>query len=308
MTRALNGHARKQGQLKDDQPNLSGGDAREGLVAVISVKLPNPQFEGQTKTKLGNAEVASILQQVVGEGLNRYLEENPTEAKRIIDKCLISQKARLAARKARELVQRKNALDHSNLPGKLSDCTQRDPAQAELYIVEGESAGGSAKMGRDRQFQAILLLKGKILNVERALHQPDKILAHEEIRAIIAALGAGEGDEFNPDRIRYHKVIIMTDADVEGSHIRTLVLTFFYRRMRELIDQGKLYIAQPPLYRVQSGRNVRYAYSEEEKEQQSQALAGRRNALIQRCKGFGRDEPGATVGDHHEPGHPTDAG
>ena len=291
LTRVINDHARKLGLVKEDQPNLAGEDTREGLAAVVSVKLANPQFEGQTKTKLGNAEVASIVQQVTGEGLARFLEDNQTDAKQIIDKCLISQKARAAARRAKEMVQRKNALDGSSLPGKLSDCSERDPSRAEIYIVEGESAGGSAKMGRDPKFQAILPLKGKILNVERVLQQPDKILGHEEIRAIISALGAGEGEDFNPDRVRYRKVIIMTDADVDGSHIRTLMLTFFYRRMRPLIEEGLLYIAQPPLYRIQSGRTTLYAYTEEEKDEKSRQFAGRRNILTQRYKGLGEMNP-----------------
>ena len=291
LTRVINDHARKLGLVKEDQPNLAGEDTREGLAAVVSVKLANPQFEGQTKTKLGNAEVASIVQQVAGEGLARFLEDNQTDAKQIIDKCLISQKARAAARRAKEMVQRKNALDGSSLPGKLTDCSERDPAQAEIYIVEGESAGGSAKMGRDPKFQAILPLKGKILNVERVLQQPDKILGHEEIRAIISALGAGEGEDFNPDKVRYRKVIIMTDADVDGSHIRTLMLTFFYRRMRPLIEEGLLYIAQPPLYRIQSGRTTLYAYTEEEKDEKSRQFAGRRNILTQRYKGLGEMNP-----------------
>ena len=221
LTRVINDFARKQGQIKDDQSNLLGEDVREGLAAVISVKLTSPQFEGQTKHKLGNPEVAGIVQSVVNEGLSRYLEENPTEGKKVVEKCLTSQKAREAAKRARDLVIRKNALDGSSLPGKLADCAERDPAKSELYIVEGESAGGSAKMGRDRHFQAILPLKGKILNVERVLQQPDKILGHEEIRAMVAAVGAGEGEDFDPSKVRYHKVIIMTDADVDGSHIRT---------------------------------------------------------------------------------------
>ena len=291
LTRVINDHARKLGLVKEDQANLAGEDTREGLAAVISVKLANPQFEGQTKTKLGNAEVASIVQQVTGEGLARFLEDNQADAKQIIDKCLISQKARAAARRAKEMVQRKNALDGSSLPGKLSDCSERDPSRAEIYIVEGESAGGSAKMGRDPKFQAILPLKGKILNVERVLQQPDKILGHEEIRAIISTLGAGEGEDFNPDRVRYRKVIIMTDADVDGSHIRTLMLTFFYRRMRPLIEEGLLYIAQPPLYRIQSGRTTLYAYTEEEKDEKSRQFAGRRNILTQRYKGLGEMNP-----------------
>ena len=291
LTRCINDFARKQGQLKDDQANLIGEDVREGLAAAVSVKLTSPQFEGQTKHKLGNPEVRGIVEQIVGEGLGRYLEENPAEGKRVVEKCLTSQKAREAAKRARDLVIRKNALDGSSLPGKLADCAERDPAKSELYIVEGESAGGSAKMGRDRHFQAILPLKGKILNVERVLQQPDKILGHEEIRAMVAAVGAGEGDEFDPSRVRYHKVIIMTDADVDGSHIRTLILTFIYRRMRGLIDNGYLYIAQPPLYRIQSGRRVEYAYTEEQKEELLAKQNGQRSPSLQRYKGLGEMNP-----------------
>ena len=291
LTRVINDFARKQGYIKDDQPNLIGDDVREGLAAVISVKLTDPQFEGQTKTKLGNAEVRGIVDSVVSEGLQRYLEENPTDSKRVVEKCLTSQKAREAAKRARDLVIRKNALDGSSLPGKLADCAERDPAKSELYIVEGESAGGSAKMGRDRHFQAILPLKGKILNVERVLQQPDKILGHEEIRAMVAALGAGEGEEFDPSKVRYHKIIIMTDADVDGSHIRTLILTFFYRRMLPLIEQGFLYIAQPPLYRIQTGRKIDYTYSEEEKDEYLNNVNGNRNPSIQRYKGLGEMNP-----------------
>ena len=279
LTRVINDFARKQGYIKDDQANLIGDDVRD------------PQFEGQTKTKLGNAEVRGIVDSVVSEGLNRYLEENPSDSKRVIEKCLTSQKAREAAKRARDLVIRKNALDGSSLPGKLADCAERDPAKSELYIVEGESAGGSAKMGRDRHFQAILPLKGKILNVERVLQQPDKILGHEEIRAMVAALGAGEGEEFDPSKIRYHKIIIMTDADVDGSHIRTLILTFLYRRMLPLIEQGFLYIAQPPLYRIQTGRKVEYTYTEEEKDAYLASLNGSRNPQIQRYKGLGEMNP-----------------
>jgi len=291
LTRVINDFARKQGFIKDDQSNLTGEDVREGLAAVVSVKMTDPQFEGQTKTKLGNAEVRGIVESVVGEGLARYLEENLTDAKRVIEKCLTSQKAREAAKRARELVIRKNALDGSSLPGKLSDCAERDPAKSELYIVEGESAGGSAKMGRDRHFQAILPLKGKILNVERVLQQPDKILGHEEIRAMVAALGAGEGEEFDASKVRYQKVIIMTDADVDGSHIRTLILTFFYRRMKALIDAGYLYIAQPPLYRIQAGRNVQYAFNDGQKDQMLEKLNGQRNIHLQRYKGLGEMNP-----------------
>ena len=291
LTRVINDFARKQGQLKDDQANLIGEDVREGLAAAVSVKLTSPQFEGQTKHKLGNPEVRGIVESVVGEGLTRYLEENPTEGRRMVDKCLTSQKAREAAKRARDLVIRKNAIDGSSLPGKLADCAERDPAKSELYIVEGESAGGSAKMGRDRHFQAILPLKGKILNVERVLQQPDKILGHEEIRAMVAAVGAGEGEDFDPSKVRYHKVIIMTDADVDGSHIRTLILTFIYRRMRGLIDSGYLYIAQPPLYRIQNGRRIEYAYSEEQKDQMLAKHTGQRAPSLQRYKGLGEMNP-----------------
>jgi len=291
LTRVINDYTRRQGFIKEDQPNLLGEDVREGLVAVISVKLTDPQFEGQTKTKLGNADVRGIVESVVSEGLTRYLEANPASGKLMVEKCLTSQRAREAAKKARELVIRKNALDGSSLPGKLSDCAERDPAKSELYIVEGESAGGSAKMGRDRSIQAILPLKGKILNVERVLQQPDKILAHEEIRCMIAALGAGEGEEFDASKIRYHKIIIMTDADVDGSHIRTLILTFFYRRMQALIDGGFLYIAQPPLYRIQAGREVNYAYDEEQKDVLMEKFEGRRGVQVQRYKGLGEMNP-----------------
>jgi DNA gyrase subunit B len=291
LTRVINDCARKQGFIKEDQPNLIGDDIREGLTGVISVKLANPQFEGQTKTKLGNAEVRGIVDSVVSEGLSRYLEENLAESKRVIDHCLTSQRAREAAKRARELVIRKNALDGTSLPGKLADCAERDPAKSELYIVEGESAGGSAKMGRDRHFQAILPLKGKILNVERVLQQPEKILGHEEIRIMVAALGAGEGEEFDPSRVRYHKIIIMTDADVDGSHIRTLILTFFYRRMKALIDHGYLYIAQPPLYRIQVGKDVQYAYSDDQKDALLGRVNGQRNVHLQRYKGLGEMNP-----------------
>ena len=291
LTRVINDYARKHNLVRDDQHNLSGEDVREGLTAVISVKVTDPQFEGQTKTKLGNTEVRSIVESAVGEALAQYLEEHPNDARRIVDNCVTAQKARDAARKARELVIRKNALDGSSLPGKLADCSERNPARSEIYIVEGESAGGSAKMGRDRSFQAILPLKGKILNVERVLRQPDKILGHEEIRAVIAALGTGEGDEFNAAKLRYHKVIIMTDADVDGSHIRTLLLTFFYRRMGSLIEEGHLFIAQPPLYRVQSGKDVRYAFSDTDKDRFLSNMNGRRNVQVQRYKGLGEMNP-----------------
>jgi DNA gyrase subunit B len=264
LTRAINTYARKQKLLRDDQANLSGEDVREGLTAVISVRLPEPQFEGQTKGKLGNAEIKTVVEQLIGQHLEFYLEEHPNDARRIIEKCTTSQRAREAARKARDLVIRKNAMDGGSLPGKLADCSERNPELCELYVVEGPSAGGSAKEGRDRRHQAILPLKGKILNVEKA--RIDKMLAHEEIRVLITALGAGFGEEFDLAKLRYHKIIIMTDADVDGSHIRTLLLTFFFRNMKQLIDHGHLYIAQPPLYRVSKGRSVEYKYAEADKE------------------------------------------
>ncbi len=264
LTRAINNYAKKSKLVKDDTPNFSGDDVREGLTAIVSVRLEEPQFEGQTKGKLGNAETKAAVEQALVQNLEFYLEEHPHEARRIIEKCMTSQRAREAARKARDLVIRKNAMDGGSLPGKLADCAERNPELSELYVVEGDSAGGSAKMGRDRKYQAILPLRGKILNVEKA--RPDKMLAHEEIRALITALGAGLGEDFNLAKLRYHKVIIMTDADVDGAHIRTLLLTFFFRNMRTMIDAGHLYIAQPPLYRTSRGRSVQYQYSESDKD------------------------------------------
>ena len=264
LTRAINNYARKSKLIKEDAANFSGDDVREGLTAIVSIRLEEPQFEGQTKGKLGNADAKPAVEQALVQNLEFYLEEHPHEARRIIEKCMTSQKAREAARKARDLVIRKNAMDGSSLPGKLADCAERNPELSELYVVEGDSAGGSAKMGRDRKYQAILPLRGKILNVEKA--RADKMLAHEEIRALITALGAGLGEDFNLAKLRYHKVIIMTDADVDGAHIRTLLLTFFFRNMRALIDAGHLYIAQPPLYRTSRGRSVRYQYSESDKD------------------------------------------
>ena len=289
LTRALNDYARKQKLIKDDQPNFSGEDVREGLTSVLSVKLVDPQFEGQTKGKLGNAEVKGYVDSVVAEALIYYLEEHPLEARRIVEKALTAQKAREAARKARDMVLRKNAMDGGSLPGKLSDCSEKDPALSELYLVEGESAGGSAKGGRDRRFQAILPLRGKILNVEKA--RMEKMLGHEEIRIIITAVGASLGDDFNMEKLRYHKVVIMTDADVDGSHIRTLLLTFFYRNMEPLIQAGCLYIAQPPLYKIQAGKDARYAYAESEKEQILKKMAGKRGLTTQRYKGLGEMNP-----------------
>ncbi len=289
LTRVLNDYARKNKQLKEDDANIGGEDVREGLTAVINVKLAEPQFEGQTKTKLGNPEVKGHVESVVGEGLSQYLEEHPGDARKIIDKCITAAKAREAARKARDLVIRKGVLDVSTLPGKLADCSGRDPAHCELYLVEGDSAGGSAKQGRDRRFQAILPLKGKILNVEKA--SPDKMLAHEEIRAIITALGIGINDHMDISKLRYHRVIIMTDADVDGAHIRTLLLTFFFRNMKELIELGHLYIAQPPLYRIQVSKEYRWIYNENDMDVEKKKLKDRRGVVVQRYKGLGEMTP-----------------
>jgi len=285
LTRVLNDYAHKNKLVKEDDPNLTGDDVREGLTAIISVKLAEPQFEGQTKARLGNLEVKSLVESVVGEGLSLYLEEHPDDAKRILEKCLTAAKGREAARKARDLIIKKSSLDTGTLPGKLADCSEKEPSHCELYLVEGDSAGGSAKQGRNRRFQAILPLRGKILNVEKA--PADKMLAHEEIRTIITALGAGIDEDLDLSKLRYHRVILMTDADVDGSHIRTLLLTFFFRHMVELINHEHLFIAQPPLYRIKTSKLQQWVYSEQEKEELLRKLKGTKKVEVQRYKGLG---------------------
>ncbi|MCC7359705.1 MAG: DNA topoisomerase (ATP-hydrolyzing) subunit B [Anaerolineales bacterium] len=291
LTRVINDYARKGGLLKDADPNFSGDDTREGLTGIVSIKHRDPQFESQTKVKLMNPEVQTYVQQVLVEAFGAFLEENPREAKAIVEKCLTSARARDAAKKARDLVIRKSALESLTLPGKLADCSERDPGKCELYIVEGDSAGGSAKQGRDRHFQAILPLRGKILNTERA--RLDKILGNNEVKAMISALGTGVGDNFSLEGLRYGKTVLMTDADVDGSHIRTLLLTFFFRYMLGLIEEGHLYIAQPPLYRLEYKKDVRYVYSDAEKDSALKAMAGSaaEKVGIQRYKGLGEMNP-----------------
>ena len=284
LTRTLNDYGRKAGLIKENESNLSGEDVREGLTAVVSVKVLEPQFEGQTKTKLGNSEVKGITDVIVSEGLRTFFEEHPQDAKKIIEKATNASRAREAARKARELTRRKNALEVSSLPGKLADCSEKDTTMTEIYLVEGDSAGGTAKQGRDRRYQAILPLRGKILNVEKA--RLDKILANAEIRSMITAFGTGIGQDFDITKSRYNKIIIMTDADVDGAHIRTLLLTFFYRYMRPLIEEGHVFIAQPPLYQIKKGQKQWYAYSDQELSDRLDEI-GREGITIQRYKGLG---------------------
>jgi len=289
LTRVINDYARKHSLIKDNDTNLSGEDVREGLTAIVSIKHPDPQFEGQTKTKLGNSEVRAITDSLFASHFEKFLLENPNVAKKIVEKGLMAARARLAAKKARELTRRKSALEVSSLPGKLADCSSKDPSISELYIVEGDSAGGSAKQGRDRHFQAILPLRGKILNVEKA--RLDRILSNNEVRAMITAIGTGIGEEFDIAKARYHKIVIMTDADVDGAHIRTLLLTFFYRYMRQILEAGYVYIAQPPLYKVQQGKRIEYAYNDKQLEQIFATLPSSPKPNIQRYKGLGEMNP-----------------
>lgn len=289
LTRVINEYARRNNIIKDNDSNLIGEDVREGLTAIISIKHPDPQFEGQTKTKLGNSEARTVTESIFADTFDKFMLENPSVARKIVDKGLMAARARVAAKKARELTRRKNALEVSSLPGKLADCSSKDPSISEVYIVEGDSAGGSAKQGRDRHFQAILPLRGKIINVEKA--RLDKILSNNEIRAIVTAIGTGIGDDFDIEKARYHKVVIMTDADVDGAHIRTLLLTFFYRYMRQIIEHGFVYIAQPPLYKVQQGKKIVYAYNDRQLEQTLAELPAQPKANIQRYKGLGEMNP-----------------
>ncbi|WP_181350827.1 DNA topoisomerase (ATP-hydrolyzing) subunit B [Thalassobacillus sp. CUG 92003] len=289
LTRVINDYARRNNMFKEADPNLSGDDVREGLTVIVSIKHPDPQFEGQTKTKLGNSEARTITDALFSENFSKFLFENPNMARIIVEKGLMASRARMAAKKARELTRRKNALEVSNLPGKLADCSSKDANVSEIYIVEGDSAGGSAKQGRDRHFQAILPLRGKIINVEKA--RLDKILSNNEVRAIITALGTGIGEEFDISKARYHKVVIMTDADVDGAHIRTLLLTFFYRYMRPLIEYGYIYIAQPPLYKIQQGKAAYYTYSDQQMEKMIEDLPNSPKPGVQRYKGLGEMNP-----------------
>ncbi|WAA13996.1 DNA topoisomerase (ATP-hydrolyzing) subunit B [Fervidibacillus halotolerans] len=289
LTRVINDYARKNNFLKDKDENLSGEDVREGIVAVISIKHPNPQFEGQTKTKLGNSEARTVTDALFSEAFEKFLMENPSVARRIVEKAMMAARARLAAKRAREFTRRKNVLEVSHLPGKLADCSSNDPTISELYIVEGDSAGGSAKQGRDRHYQAILPLRGKILNVEKA--RLDKILSNNEVRSLITAIGTGIGEDFDISKARYHKIVIMTDADVDGAHIRTLLLTFFYRYMRQLIEAGYVYIAQPPLYQVKQGKRVMYVYNDRQLEETLNSLPSQPKPAIQRYKGLGEMNP-----------------
>ncbi len=289
LTRVINDYAKKNSLLKDNESNLTGEDVREGLTAIISIKHPDPQFEGQTKTKLGNSEARTVTEATFGETFDKFMMENPSVARKIIEKGIMAARARMAAKKARELTRRKSALEVSSLPGKLADCSSKDPSISEIYIVEGDSAGGSAKQGRDRHFQAILPLRGKILNVEKA--RLDKILSNNEVRAMITAFGTGIGGDFDISKARYHKVVIMTDADVDGAHIRTLLLTFFYRYMRPIIEHGYIYIAQPPLYKIQQAKRVEYAYNDRELETILAEMPNQPKPGIQRYKGLGEMNP-----------------
>ncbi|KAA9014619.1 DNA topoisomerase (ATP-hydrolyzing) subunit B [Niallia endozanthoxylica] len=289
LTRVINDYARKHGLIKESETNLSGEDVREGLIAIVSIKHPDPQFEGQTKTKLGNSEVRAITDSVFADHFEKFLLENPSVARKIVEKGLMATRARLAAKKARELTRRKSALEVSSLPGKLADCSSKDPSISEIYIVEGDSAGGSAKQGRDRHFQAILPLRGKILNVEKA--RLDRILSNNEVRAMITAAGTGIGEDFDISKARYHKIVIMTDADVDGAHIRTLLLTFFYRYMRQIIEAGYIYIAQPPLYKVQHGKRIEYAYNDKQLDLIMETFPPTQRPNVQRYKGLGEMNP-----------------